>query len=446
MCIDDLFPQTTEYKKSHDQERWPARVAMLSIHTSPLAVPGSRDVGGMNVYVLRLAKELASRDIKVDVFTRWNNPDDPLIQEVTDGFRVINVRSGPPRSISRESLYKIKDDIAQSINTFAESEGIEYDVLHTHYWISGVVGLCLVTKWSVPWLHMSHTLGLIKNKYRGPNQPEESLLRLRAEDMVLKSVDGVIAANSIERSEIVNHYQVPVEKVYIAPCGVDLALFSPGDKTEARQKLGIDVNAPLVLYVGRIEPLKGLDVLIRAFAVLKADISNAKLMIVGGTNDKSDKETAAEIRRLRALAYSLGVLDDVNFCGPKPQEELPYYYRSADICVVSSYYESFGMAALEAIACGIPIVASRVGGLQSTVRDGHNGFLVPAGDHAKLAAAMHKILSAPELRNTMAMHAHKRAHRFSWVRVGDHNLAIYHDVYARKNASNYGLDAAELQI
>lgn len=435
MDIEELLTPSSPPVPPPPAARWPRRIALLSAHTSPLAPLGGRDTGGMNVYVRQLARELAGRGIAVDVYTRASHPDTPPIEEDTPGFRTINLSAGPRTPVSRERLHALLPDFVAAVDAFRRSDRIEYDVLHSHYWLSGLAAAPLARGWRAPWAHMSHTLGVLKDAYRGPFQEPESALRLRSEAAVLREADGVIASNETERDDILARCGLDPSRLYVAPCGVDLSLFHPGDRTEARAALGLGRDEKVALYVGRIEPLKGLDTFIEAADLLRRRVPRLRVLLVGGVTrtrvpGPGDAATEAELRRLRAHVARLGLEDVVEFRGPRPQAELPTWYRAADVMVVTSHYESFGMAALEALACGTPVVASHVGGLASTIRDGQNGYLALPGDAPAFASGIERVLCRPELRDELSAEAHRTAQRYSWQRVADHNLGVYHNLLA----------------
>ncbi len=402
---------------------------MLSVHTSPLAALGGRDTGGMNVYIRQLARELAGRGTTVDVYTRLSDPNIPLIQEDVPGFRVLNVPAGPAHPVSRDELHALLPEVVASINDQAQIESANYDVLHSHYWLSGIVAERLAELWRLPCAHMSHTLALLKDEHRGPHQEPESKLRRDGEDAVLRAADGVVASNEIERRELVDRYGLAPSRIHVAPCGVDLDLFKPGSWEEARQRTGRSSDERVLLYVGRIEPLKGLDTLLAAAALLRDRVSSLKLLIAGGSRTP-DQPTEQELARLRGIARALELEEVVEFLGPKSQTELPDLYRAADVCAVPSRYESFGMAALESLACGTPVVASRTGGLQSTIRDGRNGYLVTIGDEREFADRLASVTCQPRLARRLGEEAARTARRYSWQRVADANLGAYHNLLA----------------
>lgn len=402
---------------------------MLSVHTSPLAALGGRDTGGMNVYIRQLARELAGRGTTVDVYTRLSDPNIPLIQVDVPGFRVLNVPAGPAHPVSRDELHALLPEVVASINDKAQIESANYDVLHSHYWLSGIVAERLAELWRLPCAHMSHTLALLKDEHRGPHQEPESKLRRDGEDAVLRAADGVVASNEIERRELVDRYGLAPSRIHVAPCGVDLDLFKPGSWEEARQRTGRSSDERVLLYVGRIEPLKGLDTLLAAAALLRDRVSSLKLLIAGGSRTP-DQPTEQELARLRGIARALELEEVVEFLGPKSQTELPDLYRAADVCAVPSRYESFGMAALESLACGTPVVASRTGGLQSTIRDGRNGYLVTIGDEREFADRLASVTCQPRLARRLGEEAARTARRYSWQRVADANLGAYHNLLA----------------
>ena len=403
---------------------------MLSIHTSPLAPLGGRDTGGMNVYIRQLARELARRGVLVDVYTRRADLSTPAVQEDAPGFRTITVDAGPPTPVSREELHTLVPQFAAAVDRYATAEGLRNDALHSHYWLSGLAAAELSELWGVPWAHMAHTLALLKDAHRGPHQEPESKLRVRAEADVLRAAGAVVASNEIERAELLTRYGLDAGKVHIAPCGVDLSLFHPGDRRAARERLGRAPGEKLVLYVGRIEPLKSLDTLLGAAAQLAPRVRELKVLVVGGASGAPDEATTRELERLRELTVVLELEDVVEFHGALSQERLPDVYRAADVCVIPSRYESFGMAALESLACGTPVVASRVGGLRSTVRDGRNGYLAPAGDVAAFARHIEMVLCRPESAARLSREAARTARRYSWQRVADANLGVYHNLLA----------------
>lgn len=382
-------------------------VAMLSVHTCPLAALGGKETGGMNVYVRELSRELGRMGFAVDIFTRSQNPAIPRVVDVADAVRVVHLPAGPEAPLARERVHEHLDEFLDGVEGWRIARGVDYDLVHAHYWLSGVVGLALRRRWGVPLVQMFHTLGRLKNDVaRTPDQREPGV-RLAEEARLVDEADLVVAASEVERAHLAAHGASP-GRVAVIPCGVDTELFRPGDRDAARAALGLD-DRPLALYVGRIAPIKGLDTLLDAVARLRA--LGLRLLVVGGEADEPLDGHEAEIRR-RAEALGLGAA--VSFVGAQPQDRLRDYYVAADVTVLPSYYESFGMVALEAMACGSPVLATRVGGLATTVLDGVTGVLVPDGDAAALAGSLERLLGDAALRWRLGREGVRWAARHRW--------------------------------
>jgi D-inositol-3-phosphate glycosyltransferase len=367
------------------------RVAMLSVHTCPLAAPGGKETGGMNVYLREVSRELGRMGVEVDVFTRSQNPSIARVVELGERARVIHLRAGVEAPMARERVYDHLDEFIDGVEAWRITRGLDYDVIDAHYWLSGVVGLALRDEWAVPVLQRFHTLGRLKNRVAplaGEREPE---IRLREETRIVLSADRLVAANDAERQYFADEYGTSPGRVAVIPCGVDTELFRPGDRADARGRLGLS-EGPVLLYVGRIAPIKGLHTLLDAVARLAAMRSGVRLLVVGG--DADDPVDGHE-RALRERIDALGLDRAVRFVGAQPQERLRDFYVAADALVLPSYYESFGMVALEAMACATPVIASRVGGLTTTVRDGVTGFLVGEGDVMALVERVEHVLDDP---------------------------------------------------
>ena len=392
------------------------RVAMLSVHTCPLAALGGKETGGMNVYVRELSRELGRMGLAVDVFTRSQDPTIRRVVPLGDGARVVHLPAGPETPISREGIYEHLDEFIDRIDGWREANGIEYGLIHAHYWLSGVAALALRERWGgVPILQMFHTLGRFKNGAARRLADLEPSVRLDEEARIVRHVDGLVAASAMERRALVDEYGADPAHAAVIPCGVDTDLFRPDDRENVRSRLGIG-DEPLVLYVGRIAPIKGLETLLAATARLRARGSGVRVMIVGGEADEPSDGHEAEIRR---GADALGLRDAVRFIGAQPQQTLRDYYVAADVTVLPSYYESFGMVALEAMACGSPVIASRVGGLATTVRDGVTGFLVRDGDADALAERIDALVDDPDLRYRLGREGVQWAARHRWPCVAE---------------------------
>ena len=372
---------------------------MISMHTCPLACPqallGGRETGGMNVYVRELSRELARRGKNVDVFTRWQDETTPQIQYLGEGARVIHLPAGPRAPHDKNRLVDYVDEFTRGIEAFALREGIRYDLIHSHYWLSGLVGRCLQEHWGVPMVQMFHTLGHLKNQVAKGEADRELDLRIQMEGQVMEWADLLIAATPLERAQMSWYYNADASKIEVVPAGVDTSLFHPRDKEQVRRELGLPLEKPILLFVGRIERLKGIDTLLESVAVVSRTCAgkNLKVLIVGGGGQTEEENE--ELRRVVELHRELNLQDQVEFVGSKPQELLPLYYSAADITVMPSHYESFGLVAVESMASGTPVIASNVGGLSYTVKDGETGFLVPEENHFALAEGVHTLLEEP---------------------------------------------------
>ncbi|MEX2372929.1 MAG: glycosyltransferase, partial [Dehalococcoidia bacterium] len=391
----------------------PRRVAMLSMHTSPLAALGGRETGGMNVYVRQVASALAATGISVDVFTRRSEGALPEVEEFAPGARLVQVEAGPVARIEKEEMPGHTAAFAAGIEAFRQREGVTYDLIHSHYWLSVDAGDRLASAWRVPHAGMFHTLGDVKLRARASEH--ESDARLEAERRLVHRLDRIVAATEHERQLLRQIYRVNVQHVSVIPLGVDLDRFEPVDdatRAASRAATGIPAHERVILAIGRIEPLKGLDILIRSLALM-SDRRDVAVYIIGG-----DERAAPEIARLTALAREQGVADAVHFLGARPHEDLPAYYHAADIVAMPSFYESFGLVAVEAMASGVPVVASRVGGLASTVVDGRTGYLIAWRCPEPFAEKIELLLANEELRRALGVSARERmAQSYAWTQV-----------------------------
>lgn len=406
------------------------RVAMISVHTCPLATLGGKDTGGMNVYVRELTRELTRRGIAVDVFTRSQNPHLPhIIHELGPGGRVIHVPAGPEAPIEKHRILGYLPEFVAWVQRFAEQEGLVYDVIHSHYWLSGLAALALRSAWRAPMIQMFHTLGQMKNRVARRAEEREPPQRLEAERRLVREADHLVAATPLEKAQLAWLYGATPSHITVIPPGVDIQQFRPIPKAEARQILGFPPERRYVLFVGRIEPLKGLETLMRAVAILAQDCPtwtrDFAVVVIGGDPDTT---ADAEMRRLQQLREELGVTDLITFLGAKAQETLPYYYNAADVVVMPSDYESFGLVALEAMACGTPVIASDVGGLVYLVRDGETGLRVPRRQPIALARALDRLLRDEELRQRLGENGRRWAQGFAWPIIADRILNLYDEV------------------
>jgi D-inositol-3-phosphate glycosyltransferase len=401
-----------------------SRVALLSVHTCPLAALGGKETGGMNVYVREVARELGRLGYGVDVFTRNQDPSVPRVVPLGYGARVIHVTAGPRRPVSRRLLLGHLPAFADGIAAFAREAGTHYALAHGHYWLSGIAALELGRRFGVPVVQMFHTLGRRKDLVAREASERELPERLEAESRLAREADRLVAATPAERADLAWYCGADLSRVRVIPCGVDVDLFRPGEQAAARARLGLGPG-PILLFVGRLTPIKGLETLLRALARLVSEPrapGGLRLRIVGGDRDeRPDGERA----RLRRLAAESGVRASVDFHGPQAQSALPDYYRAADLCLIPSRHESFGMVALEAMASGLPVIASRVGGLRFTVRDGTTGLLVPEGDDAALAAAITALLADGSRRRELGRKAVEWAQSFAWPCVARALAGLY---------------------
>jgi len=395
-----------------------SRVACLSIHTSPLAVPGSGDAGGMNVYVHELARALAGRGVQVDVFTGGSEGGEI---EVAPGYRVVRLPAGTGRRAS-EGLAEAVGDFAEGVARWAIRHRASYDILHSHYWLSGWAGLLLHEVLRVPLAISFHTLGRVKDATRRHDQARAGLLRLAAETEVIARAGCVIASTPEEAAQLIEHYAARPERLCVSPPGVDHAVFRPGPRQEARAALGLPADGRLVLFVGRIQPLKGPEVALEAFRLLAERFPDCRLLVIGGP---SGPQGAGEVARLQGAVAAARLEERVLFHDPMPHPALAAAYRAADVVVVPSRSESFGLVAAEAQACGLPVVAAAVGGLRQVVADGESGVLVSGWEPREYAAALGGILGDAEVAARLSRGAVAQAERFSWTSAADRMLELY---------------------
>jgi D-inositol-3-phosphate glycosyltransferase len=398
------------------------RVAMLSVHTSPLAQPGTGDGGGMNVYVQSLGAALARAGVAVDVLTRAEHPEQPPCVEIAPGFRVLHVPAGPLAPVPLRELPELVGAFTDAARALVRDGG--HDVLHANYWVSGAVGHRLKHELDLPLVTTFHTLERVKAEV-GLGEADALALRPRVEAEVVRCADLVLASTDDEHDQLVRFYGADPARIEIVPPGVDHNVFFPGDRATARRHLGVS-GGPVLLFVGRIQPLKGADLAVRALA----DVSDrrAQLIVVGGP---SGPDGRSELDALRALVAELGLEHRVRFMAPQPHDALADYYRAADVCIVPSRAESFGLVALEAAACGTPVVAASVGGLRSLVDDGETGFLVDDRDPAAYAALVAKLLGDPMLAAEMGAIASARSRKYSWSITAARLRRLYGDLVAR---------------
>lgn len=399
------------------------RVAFLSMHTSPALQPGAGDAGGMNVYVDELARRVTDAGVAVDVYTRRHDPASPDVVE-RSGYRLHHIEAGPPTPLPVARQIRHVRSFAAGVLDRVGSEAP--DILHSHYWLSGWAGLLVKRRLDIPLANSFHTLGRVKNLTRRTDDPPESLLRIAAEHEVIEASDCVVASTPLEAEDLMAHYRADPARVCVSPPGVDRSLFSPGSREAARRSLGLD-DRPVLLFVGRVQPLKGIDVAVEAAARVRRSRDVLLLVVGGPSGDRGE----AEMDRLEKRVVELGMGDAVRFVPPVAHAGLADYYRAADVLLLPSRSETFGLVAAEAQACGLPVVAARVGGLPHVVSHGESGLLVDGWDPDDHAAAVERLLDDPDLGARLREGAVRWAGRFSWGATTRRFLELYKGAVAR---------------
>lgn len=421
----------------------PQRVAVLSVHTSPLEQPGTGDAGGMNVYIEQTAARMAARGVATDVFTRATSSDLPPAVELVPGVTVRHVAAGPFEGLAKTDLPRqLCAFTADVLRAEARHEPGHYGVVHSHYWLSGQVGWLVRNRWGVPLVHSAHTLAKVKNAALADGDIPEPASRVLGEEQVVVEADRLVANTDVEAGQLECFYDADPSKIVTVSPGVDLATFVPGDRAAARRELGLREHDAVLAFAGRIQPLKSPDVVLRAAAeLLKRDRGLRRrlvVLVVGGPSGSGLERP----RGLEELAASLGIADLVRFLPPQPRDRLAAIYRAADAVAVPSHNESFGLVALEAQACGTPVVAAAVGGLPVAVADGVSGVLVGSHRTIDWADALAAVALRPAYREQLAAAAVGHARRFSWDRTTDALLAAYAEAATALRASRYGVEVA----
>jgi D-inositol-3-phosphate glycosyltransferase len=384
------------------------KIAMLSVHSCPLGKLGSENTGGMSVYIRELCRELGRRGHLVDIYTRAHEPVHDQIIELGKNARLIHLKAGHEEELDKLAIYPHLAEFACEVETFRKQSGLKYDLIHSHYWLSCWVGKWIQRWWDIPHITMLHTLGAVKNAVGiGRSEPA---LRINSEKALIKDCHRIIAPTEREKEYLIHYYHASPQSITVIPCGVNLDVFRSVEKEYARNCLGLDGEG-IILFVGRIVPLKGIDKLLMAMPYLE-NRRRLKLLVVGG-----DKDCHDELKRLQSLAQSLQIHDSVRFVGLVNHEELPFFYNAADMCVLPSYYESFGLVALESLACGTPVVATKVCGLESVIRQGETGYVVLDNSPFRLANKIALLLSMPEKDAIGSIRA--SVTKFSWSKIAD---------------------------
>lgn len=391
---------------------------MLSVHSCPLGKLGEKDTGGMSVYIRELSRELGRRGHQVDVYTRLHEPIHDQIIELGENARLIHLKVGNEED-KKLDLYFHLDAFIRQLENFREEKGLQYDLIHSHYWLSGLAGKRIQQGWGVPHIMGFHTLGAVKNAIGiGEHEPE---IRIRGEKELVKDCHRIIASTERGKEELINYYHAPPETIRVIPCGVNLDLFRPIRKEMARRYLGLN-GGNILLFVGRIVPLKGIDNLLNAMTYLE-NRQNVKVMVIGG-----DEQSQAEIQKLKNLSERLNISQSITFLGLVKQDILPFFYSAADVCVVPSYYESFGLVFLESLACGTPVIATKVGGVESVIRDGETGYVLKSNDPSHLADKIALSLSTLKRNEKSVTSIRASVTKYRWSNIAEIMIEEYQKV------------------
>jgi D-inositol-3-phosphate glycosyltransferase len=404
------------------------RIATLMVHTSPLDQPGAGDAGGMNIYVVESAERMAAMGVSVDIFTRRHSPDLPDIVELSPGVRVRHLNIGA-NSATKEELPALIPNISEAFSKVLENE--KYDVIHSHYWISGKVAMPVAKKFGIPLAHTMHTMARVKNMNLAEGERPEPMIRVQGETQVVAAADALIANTDAEAASLVSLYEACPDNVSVVSPGVDLYTFTTGTgRKAAREAVGLPQDAHICAFVGRIQPHKGPEVLIRAVAEMLNHSPHLRpkliTIIMGGASGSG----LGEVERLKDLVSWLNISDVVRFENPVPRAQIPQWYRAADLVCVPSYSESFGLVALEAQACGTPVVATAVGGLRTAVADGISGVLVDGHDPRAWSSVLARLIQEPQRRVLLSMGAIEHASHFGWDATARGTLDIYDRIIA----------------
>ena len=383
-------------------------IAMFSIHSSPIGELGTKNTGGMSVYIRELARHLGVFGHRVDIYTRLNGSKHNQIIDLYDNVRLIHLSAGGNGYVQKLALYYYLSDFFRALEEFKNHEGLKYDLIHSHYWLSGHLGSRVQDRWNIPHIVMFHTLGIVKN-IAGVSDREPDL-RIATEKHLAASCDRILAPTDREKENLLKYCHTPAEKIGVVPCGVNLDLFQPMDRAAARQRLGFDQDESIILYVGRFDPIKGIDRLLEAAAYLNP-LQKVRLVIIGG-----DGPDTPEYETLHRLSAKFGVEKAVHFVGRVEQHKLPPYYCAADALVIPSYYESFGLVGLESLACGTPVVATRVGGMERILKEGKTGYTVVDATPRGLADSIAKIIS-PSAHVSSARAIRASVLKYGWSHV-----------------------------
>ena len=412
------------------------QIAMFSIHSSPIGELGTKNTGGMSVYIRELARQLGSRGHCVDIYTRLNGSKHNQIIEMYDNVRLIHLSAGNNGYVHKLALYYYLADFFRALERFKHQERLRYDLIHSHYWLSGRLGSWVQDRWNLPHLVMFHTLGTVKNiAGLADDEPD---LRIATEKKLTRTCQRILAPTEREKDNLITYYNAASDKIGVAPCGVNLDLFEPIDRAAARSSLGFDENETILLYVGRFDPIKGIDRLLEAVTHLQ-DHRQLRLVIIGG-----DGPDTPEYQNLQKMTHTLGIQNRVTFVGRIEQKRLPPYYSAADVLVVPSYYESFGLVGLESLACGTPVVATEVGAMRKIIRDGETGQIVTKANPRSLAKAIESIINRSGATKFSAGMIRASVLKFGWSNVAAAIIDEYDTLLRRMDYES--LDSASANV
>jgi len=407
------------------------RVATLMVHTSPLDQAGTGDAGGMNIYVVEAAQNMAAQGVKVDIFTRRTNSEIADVVDVAPGVRVIQLNVGPVSGVTKEQLPKMIPDLSAAFKEALSKDS--YDVIHSHYWISGKVAMPVAKDLNIPLVHTMHTMARVKNLNLAEGETPEPMIRVQGETQIVAAADALVANTDAEAASLVSLYEACPDNVSVVSPGVNLKVFTPGaGRAAAREIVGLDKDAHIITFVGRIQPHKGPEVLIRSIAELVSHSPHLRTKLIVNVIGGASGANQSEVERLKELTTWLGIDDVVRFAPPVLREELPNWYRASDLVCVPSYSESFGLVALEAQACGTPVVATAVGGLRTAVADGISGVLVDGHDPRAWSSVLARLLQEPQRRVLLSMGAVEHASHFGWDATSRGTLDIYDRVLSAR--------------
>jgi D-inositol-3-phosphate glycosyltransferase len=425
-----------DHKVSEFSAPEPRTIAVIAAHSCPYSEVGGAENGGMSVYIRSVAEALARRGLRSVIFTRKEFAAAPSDLDVPEGCHLVHVSAGPEQQLDKAGLFYHLPEFSAGVARWTRENGVSFDLVHSHYWLSGWVGRRLSQAWGVPWVHMAHTLGRVKDRDRPEGANRESDQRIAVELEIARSCNRLVAPTMREVDDLAYLYGADRSCIDVVPLGVDLDRFHPLDATPLRRRLQLAPEEQVILFTGRLERLKGVETLIRALPLLAPGVVPRRLLVAGADSGNGMHEAgdfSSERARLTALARDLGVAGQVDFLGAVDHSELPLYYSLADVCAVPSYSESFGLVALEAQACGTPVVASRVGGLAQVVADGSTGFTVPDHEPAAYASKLGAILDDAALRSRMGAAGVELAHGYTWAGTATRLEAVY-----RSTIQSYG--------